>query len=183
MRKHALAAAFGAAGVLTVAMTPAAIAQPAMPTANAVFHDAQQKRVGTATLTQTPSGVLIDVKLTGMPGGVHAFHVHEVGKCDAPSFDSAGEHFAPAGRAHGWLAAKGAHAGDMPNQVSQPDGTLSFQVINASVTLSGGNAALLDGNGSALVLHAKPDDYRSQPSGDAGDRIACAVVERTPAVR
>lgn len=159
-------------------LAAAAFAQPAMPTAKAVFHDAQQKQVGGATLTQTPSGVLIDVQLTGMTGGVHAFHVHEVGRCDAPSFDSAGAHHAPRRHAHGWLAPKGAHAGDMPNQLAWRDGALSFQVLNPNVTLTGGDAPLLDGDGSALVLHAKGDDYKSQPSGDAGARVACAVIER-----
>lgn len=161
----------------------AAQAQPnvptVQPTAKATFRDAKGQPVGSATLTQTPAGVLIDARLERIDPGAHAFHVHEAGRCDGPEFKTAGEHFSPGGKEHGYHAPKGPHAGDMPNQIAQPDGTLTFQVVNPNVSLDRGNgASLFDADGSALVLHAKPDDYKSQPSGEAGDRIACAVVER-----
>jgi Cu-Zn family superoxide dismutase len=109
----------------------------------------------------------------------HAFHIHEKGQCDAAtSFESAGGHFAPLKHTHGYLSADGPHAGDMPNQFVGSDGALQLQVVNPNVTLGSGEGALFDADGSALVLHAKLDDYRSQPSGDAGDRIACAVIQR-----
>lgn len=161
------------------AWLPAAALAQTAPSAQATFHNAQREEVGRATLTQTSAGVLIDVRLTGIPPGPHAFHVHETGKCDAPDFESAGDHFAPHGRKHGFLVADGPHAGDIPNQTAQPDGTLAFEVLAAGISLSPGDASVFDGDGSALVLHAKPDDNRSQPSGDAGDRMACAVIDRT----
>lgn len=169
-----LALAVGGASALAQPKTPTQ-----QPTAKAAFHDPQGKPVGTATLTQTPAGVLIDLRMADLPPGTHGFHIHESGDCKGPDFKSAGGHFAPRKQAHGFYAPKGAHAGDMPNQIVQPDGTLTAQVINAGVSLaSGGQSSLFDKDGSALVLHAKPDDYRSQPAGDAGDRIACAVIER-----
>jgi len=173
--------------LLAACCTGAALAQPrtptAQPTANATFHDAQGRQVGTATLTQTPAGVLLDARLTGVEPGTHAFHVHQTGKCDAPDFKSAGGHYNPTGTNHGYYAPKGTHAGDMPNQIAQPDGTLTFQVVNPRVSLDAGKRSLFDADGSALVLHAKPDDYESQPAGDAGGRIACAVVERGATTR
>jgi superoxide dismutase, Cu-Zn family len=105
--------------------------------------------------------------------------VHQTGRCDAPSFESAGGHYAPMKRQHGFLASGGPHAGDMTN-VQVVGSAVSVQEFNPFVTLSGGEAPLLDQDGSALVIHAKADDYSTQPSGDAGARIACAVVQRAP---
>jgi Cu-Zn family superoxide dismutase len=150
------------------------------PTAGVTFLNRDGRQVGTGTLTQTDRGVLITANLSGLPAGEHAFHVHQTGKCDAPSFESAGDHYAPAKRQHGFLANGGPHAGDMTN-VQVVGSTVNVQEFNPFVTLSGGEAPLLDQDGSALVLHAKADDYRSQPSGDAGDRIACAIVQSTGA--
>ena len=145
----------------------------------AEFKSAEGKSIGTATLNQTPSGVLIDVNVRGLPPGEHAFHIHEVGRCDqADAFKSAGGHFAPRGHPHGFTTANGPHAGDMPNQWVAESGTLRTEVLNTRITLRDGEASVFDDNGSALVIHAKRDDYRSQPSGDAGDRIACAVIQK-----
>jgi Cu-Zn family superoxide dismutase len=128
-------------------------------------------------LTQTPSGVLVEVDLAGLAPGWKAFHIHETGRCDPGSgFKSAGEHFAPRQEHHGLRADKGPHAGDLPNQYVHRDGILRAHMLNTLVTLSPSEASLLDADGSALVLHAKADDYRSQPAGEAGDRIACAMV-------
>ena len=148
-------------------------------TADVTFINSDGRPVGTGTLTQTDRGVLITASLSGLPAGEHAFHVHETGRCDAPSFESAGGHYAPLKRQHGFLASGGPHAGDMTN-VQVVGSTVSVQEFNPFVTLSGGEAPLLDQDGSALVLHAKADDYSTQPSGDAGARIACAVVQRAP---
>jgi Cu-Zn family superoxide dismutase len=148
-------------------------------TAAVTFLNRDGRQVGTGTLTQTDKGVLITAALSGLPAGEHAFHVHETGKCDAPSFESAGAHYAPMKRQHGFLASGGPHAGDMTN-VQIVGSTVSVQEFNPFVSLSGGEAPLLDEDGSALILHAKADDYSTQPSGDAGDRIACAVVQRAP---
>ncbi|WP_071796816.1 superoxide dismutase family protein [Natronohydrobacter thiooxidans] len=145
-------------------------------TATAAFLDQDGSAMGTATLTQTNSGVLIDLEVANLPPESWiAFHIHEHGECDpADDHESAGEHFAVAGAEHGFLIEGGPHEGDMPNQYVPADGILRAQVLNAMVTLNGGET---DIRGRTLMLHAEPDDYTSQPSGDAGDRIACAVIE------
>lgn len=139
--------------------------------------DAQGQAIGTATLRDTSGGVLIDLDLKGLSAGEKAFHIHQTGKCTPEDkFASAGGHFAPAKNPHGLLVAEGPHAGDMPNLFVKQDGAVREQVLNASVTLAKGDATLADADGSALVIHAGPDDYKSQPAGDAGGRIACAVI-------
>lgn len=147
--------------------------------AKAVFMDTKGKHIGTATLMQTLNGVLIDADLSSLAPGEHGFHIHQTGRCDvADGFKSAGGHFSPSKREHGFRVEDGPHAGDMPNQFVGADGKLRMHVFNSGVSLTQGEGALLDGDGSALVVHAKADDYRSQPAGDAGDHIACAVIER-----
>jgi Cu-Zn family superoxide dismutase len=146
-------------------------------TAKATLKDADGKEVGSAALTQTPAGVLIRLVLDGLPPGERAFHIHGVGKCEPP-FASAGPHFNPRGRKHGLMAAGGHHAGDMPNLVVPSDGALTVEVLNPDVTLEKGKANSLFGpQGTALVIHAGKDDYKTDPTGDAGGRIACGVVE------
>lgn len=144
--------------------------------AKAAFVDASGRDAGTATLTQTARGVLIELDLSGLPAGRWvAFHVHETGRCDhATGHDTAGGHFNPTNAAHGYGTAGGPHAGDMPNQMVGPDGTLKAQVFNPMVTLDGGDTAI---RGRALMIHAGPDDYESQPAGNAGKRRACGVIE------
>ena len=154
------------------------LAAPAMAqTATATFVNAEGKDVGTAKLTQTPNGVLIAFEVRGLTPGEHAFHIHEKGTCDpATKFASAGGHFA-LGKKHGFKTEGGPHPGDMPNQIAGPDGFLRAEVIDPSVTLGGGAATLFGPDGTALVVHAKADDYQSQPAGNAGDRVACAVIK------
>ena len=161
-----------------VAMTGQGFAQ-SQQTVRANFIDAKGQQVGTATLTQMEKGVLIDLNVSGLPAGELAFHVHDVGKCEPNTrFDSAGPHYGPQGHDHGFHSAKGPHIGDMPNQFVGQDGKLRSQVINQGITLGSGQGSVFDQNGSALVIHAKADDYRSQPSGNAGDRLVCAVIEK-----
>jgi Cu-Zn family superoxide dismutase len=154
-----------------------AFAQSDAIQATAALKGADGANLGSATLTQTPAGVLISAELTGLPAGVHGFHLHETGKCEPP-FESAGGHFNPTGAEHGYVAG-GPHAGDMPN-VHVPDaGSLTLEVLNTEISLEdGAQASLFDADGSALLVHMHGDDYRSQPSGEAGDRIACGVVEK-----
>jgi superoxide dismutase, Cu-Zn family len=143
--------------------------------ATAALKDAKGNEVGKAELTATPSGVLIRVDLTAVPAGEHAFHIHAVGKCEPPDFKSAGPHYNPDETKHGLMNAEGPHAGDMPNLHVPSDGKLQVEVLNPMVSLND-KASLLDQDGSALVIHAGADDYVSDPAGNAGDRIACAVV-------
>ena len=154
-----------------------ALGSPAVAagSATASLKDASGKEVGKATLTETPSGVLIRLDLTGAPSGEHAFHIHAVGKCEPPDFKSAGPHFNPGAAKHGLENPEGPHAGDMPNLHVPGDGKLSVEVLNQAVTL-GGKSALLDADGSALVIHAGVDDYQTDPAGNAGDRIACGII-------
>jgi Cu-Zn family superoxide dismutase len=133
--------------------------------------------VGTATLRETPNGVLIHLDLTAVPAGPHAFHIHTTGACEPP-FTSAGGHFAPGGTHHGLLSVMGPHAGDLPNVFVPADGKLDVDVLARGVTLAAGPTSLFDGDGSALMLHATADDYMSDPAGNAGGRIACGVVTK-----
>lgn len=155
-----------------------AVAQPG-PSGIAKFVDAKGEASGEATLTQTPQGVLIRVDVRNLQPGEHAIHIHEAGRCEADGgFKSAGGHYAPRKHEHGFLVEKGAHGGDMPNQFAGDDGRLRAEILNANVTLGSGEGTLFDSDGSAIVIHAKADDYKSQPAGDAGDRVACAVIEK-----
>lgn len=145
--------------------------------ATAVMMDQSGTNLGTLTLTEMEGGVRIAGKLTGVPNGEHGFHIHETGICDAAAkFESAGAHYEPAGKKHGKDNPDGPHAGDLTNVTADDDGNATVEEITAGVTLAG----LLDGDGSALVLHADPDDYQTDPSGNSGDRFACGVIEGTP---
>ena len=121
--------------------------------------------MGTASFVPTPHGVLIEAELQNLPGGTHGFHIHETGVCEG-DFSSAGGHYNPADIDH---------AGDMPNVVAT-DGAVKVSVFNPNVAMTGGDAPLDDQDGSALMIHSGADDYASQPSGDAGSRIACGVI-------
>jgi Cu-Zn family superoxide dismutase len=160
--------------IMLAACSTVALAQ-SPETARADLQDAQGKSVGMVTLTETPHGVLIHAAMTGIPAGTHAFHVHTTGVCAAP-FTSAGGHFNPAARQHGVENEMGMHAGDMPNIVAGPDGTVTFDVLNSAVTLKAGANSLFKDGGTALVIHGGADDYKSDPAGNAGPRIACGVI-------
>jgi Cu-Zn family superoxide dismutase len=168
---------FGTAGAAALlAATVSMPVQAAGEMANAQLKDASGKAVGDIDLMQTPAGVLIKLQIKGLPPGEHAFHVHAVGKCEAP-FESAGPHFNPSNHKHGILSGEG-HAGDMPNLYVPQSGELSVEVVNAAVSLEKGKPnSLLDNDGSSLVIHAKADDYKTDPAGNSGDRIACGVVQ------
>jgi superoxide dismutase, Cu-Zn family len=143
--------------------------------AKAELKNAQGQVVGQVMLTETPHGVLIHAVLTGLPPGMHAFHVHTTGMCEPP-FTSAGGHFNPATKQHGIENDMGMHAGDMPNVQVPADGNLTFDVLNPNITLQAGANSLFKAGGTAILLHATADDYKSDPAGNAGARIACGVV-------
>lgn len=145
-------------------------------TAKASLKDASGKDVGEVQLLQTPHGVLIKLAVKGLPPGQHAFHVHAVGKCEPP-FTSAGGHFNPAGKKHGMEAAEGSHAGDMPNLFIPASGELTVEIANPMISLVKGQPnTVFDADGSAVIIHAGADDYKTDPTGNAGDRIACGVI-------
>ncbi|ATB33568.1 superoxide dismutase family protein [Melittangium boletus] len=160
-----------------LAQTPEAGTKAPPPkgeTAKAPLKDAQGKDVGEVTFEQTPTGVLVKGTLTNLPPGEHAIHIHEAGKCEAPAFTTAGGHFNPKKKAHGILSPKGKHEGDLPNLYVDKEGRVQFDFFAPDLKVKG----LFDKDGSAVVVHAKLDDYHSDPAGDAGGRIACGVVEK-----
>jgi Cu-Zn family superoxide dismutase len=148
--------------------------------AKAELRDSEGKVVGTAQLKQLNDGVQISVQVMGLPVGTHAFHIHSVGKCEAPDFESAGDHFNPGGKKHGLKNPDGPHAGDMPNLTVGPDGKGKAQVVNAHFTVSEGANSVFHQGGTAIVIHEKADDDRTDPAGNAGGRIACGVIEKAP---
>ena len=150
--------------------------QPAA--ARAVLRNAKGEDIGLATLRTAHRGILIRIEARGLPPGPLGMHFHAVGRCEPP-FESAGVHFNPGSRAHGLTARRGAHAGDMPNLIVPASGEVSVEIVNPAVSLrTGPRNTLFDADGTALVIHAGPDDHHTDPAGNSGARIACGVVER-----
>jgi superoxide dismutase, Cu-Zn family len=157
-----------------------AMTQPVAPanTAAAEVKDAKGAVIGTATLTEVPGGIRVLLEARGLPPGPKGVHIHEVGRCEPPAFTSAGGHFNPGGKKHGLENPEGPHAGDLPNITVGPDGAGRLESMNDRVTLGGGPTSLLDADGSALVIHAGPDDFKTDPAGNSGVRIACGVITK-----
>ena len=150
--------------------------------ARAVLKDAQGDTAGTVMFTEIDSGVRIEVDITRLAPGTHALHIHEKGVCEAPGFKSAGGHFNPTGKQHGFLHPQGPHAGDLPNITVDPDSTLQMTLTTKLVTLEkGAETSLLREGGTAVLIHQGADDYISQPAGAAGPRIACGIIAEVKA--
>jgi Cu-Zn family superoxide dismutase len=132
-------------------------------------------RVAQATATQSGDGVEIRLEASGLPAGVYGAHLHAVGRCEAPDFASAGPHWNPGGQMHGRNNPQGMHLGDLPNLMIGADGRGTLEISVAGASLSGRGPALRDQDGTAIVIHERPDDYRTDPSGNSGARIACGV--------
>jgi Cu-Zn family superoxide dismutase len=147
--------------------------------ANAELLNPDGKAIGNVELSELAQGVRVFAQASDLPPGQHAFHIHETGACEAPTFESAGGHYNPTDKQHGWDNPEGPHAGDFPNVHVQEDGRLAIEYFTNLVTLSEGDTSLFDDDGSAIVMHAGADDYQTDPAGAAGDRIACGVIEQT----
>jgi len=147
---------------------------PPMPLVNSAGQS-----IGSVRAWQTAGGVTLRIDASGLPHGVHGIHVHSVGRCDPPDFASAGPHWNPAGRKHGLNNPLGHHAGDLYNVTVAANG-----VLGEAVTIAGASmATLIDADGASLVIHAAADDYVTDPSGNSGARIACAVLQPVAEVR
>jgi superoxide dismutase, Cu-Zn family len=150
--------------------------------AKAKMINGNRQEVGEATLSETPNGVLIRLNLRQKPEGIspgtHAIHVHNTGKCEPP-FKSAGEHFNPMNKKHGFFGKEGKHLGDLPNIHVPESAPLTVEFLVPQLSLGGGKTSVFDADGSALVIHQGADDYSTDPAGNAGDRIACGVIEHS----
>jgi Cu-Zn family superoxide dismutase len=173
----------GLAGLLFAAVAMArsgqADAQPALGFAE--IRSADGRLVGAASFQRVQDGVEIRARFQGLPPGQHGYHVHAVGKCEPPAFVTAEGHFNPTMHEHGLQNPRGPHVGDLPNLVIGEDGTAALKALARGASLAPGDASLFDLDGSALVIHADPDDEVTDPAGNSGPRIACGVLGAGPA--
>lgn len=184
MRRTSLPATTGSISLVpAIASASVALALLAGPIAaqqdsvEVPITDRDGQNIGSAQLTKQESGVRIRMQASGLSPGKHGLHIHSQGACEPPAFESAGPHFSPHDRSHGFLDAKGPHAGDLPVLVIDSDGKLEdYDVTTTRVALD--QESLLDSDGSSLIIHAKPDDYLTDTGGGTGDRIACGVISQ-----
>jgi Cu-Zn family superoxide dismutase len=170
----------GALAVIGFAVAVAGC-QSAAPAARATvssaeLKDANGRTVGSATLSESRDGVRLMVEVSGLPPGEKGIHIHEVGRCEAPTFQSAGGHFNPVGKQHGLQNPQGPHAGDLVNIAVGADGRGRLDTTTSRITLGAGPTSVFDTDGSAIIVHAAADDYKTDPTGNSGGRTACGVI-------
>lgn len=178
MRPRSGSALIGMVAALAVACAPGSTGGPGPKSlASGTFRNADGERVGLATLNDSGGTLHLGVSAAQLSPGPHGLHLHAQGTCTPPDFASAGPHFNPDGREHGRLNPNGPHQGDLPNLIAGPDGSADTSFLLPAELAAPGPHSLLQPGGTAIVIHAKPDDERTDPSGDSGERVACAVLE------
>ncbi|TFE02139.1 superoxide dismutase family protein [Jeotgalibacillus salarius] len=166
-------AGLGGCQMLQEGVVPAS----ALPVIESKMINSQGENIGSAIFRETDEGVVVQVSVKGIEPGEKAVHIHETSVCTPPDFESAGGHFNPEGKQHGFENPKGYHAGDLPNLKVDEDGTIDLELTVRDLTLKKGSEhSLLDEDGSAIVIHEGPDDYKTDPAGNAGARIACGEI-------
>jgi superoxide dismutase, Cu-Zn family len=162
----------------SVAVTAAVSADGGATRATATLQDVNGNVVGFAKVVEDDDGVVsLNVKVAGLTPGLHGIHVHTTGSCVGPAFTSAGGHFNPGGTVHGYNAVGGPHAGDLPNMTVNEAGRGTLNASTTALTMSAGTLSALDADGGAIVIHAAPDDYVTNPAGNSLARIVCGVLE------
>jgi len=156
----------------------AVFGQSAPKLAHADIVNAQGQKIGTARILPAKEGVKINVSVSQLPPGTHGIHIHAVGKCEGPDFKTAGGHLNPDSKKHGKDNPDGPHAGDLLNLEVKADGTARATFLDKNVTLGDGPNSVFHEGGSAIVIHEKEDDYKTDPAGNSGARIACGVIQK-----
>ena len=156
----------------------AVFGQSAPKSAHADIVNAQGQKIGTARILAAKGAVKIEVSVSQLPPGTHGIHIHAVGKCEGPDFKTAGGHLNPDNKKHGKDNPDGPHAGDLLNLEVKADGTAKATLLDKNVTLGDGSNSVFHDGGSAIVIHEKEDDYKTDPAGNSGARIACGVIQK-----
>ena len=148
------------------------------PVANASLLDSSGTQVGLATFSEAGGTGQLGISVSGLSPGPHGMHIHDTGACTPPDFESAGSHFNPGSKKHGLENPEGPHAGDMPNLVVKADGSADTTFTVSASLLTQGSESMIGTQQRAFVIHADPDDQKSDPSGNSGSRVVCGVIER-----